>query len=133
MSGLDLTNESSYTCALYSTPVPHAIMRKNKMSSGQPYEVPVDTKSNCYMSISSDYVEPLFDDSTDDYSVPKDALKSFKKQQRLNRNSMHFYIKPARELKALLSQFKRCEVKSIQQNDIRYIHVNVSHVFIYGY
>jgi len=116
------TEEPTYTCALYSTPVPHAVMHKNKRTSScnsiQPYEVPVNTKSRCYMSISSGYAEPLFDDATDDYSVPKDALKSFKKHQK-SKTAMQLYMKPAREIKALLAQIKKHEVKSIKQVDIR--------------
>jgi len=119
------TDEPAYTCALYSTPVSHAVMHKNKRISHisvQSYEVPVDTKSTCYMSICSDYAEPLFDDIFDDYSIPKDALKSFKKHQK-SKNTLQLYMKPAKEMKALLAQLKKCEVKSIKQVDIRYIHV----------
>ena len=119
-------DQTDYTCALYSTPVPHAVMHKGKKTSSrisvQPYEAPADTKSNCYMSISSNYAEPLFDDTTDDYSVPKDVLKSLKKHQR-SKYSMQLYMKPARELKALLAQLKKCEVKYIKQDDIRYVRV----------
>ena len=113
------TDVPAYTCALYSTPV---VMHKKKRTSRisvPSYEVQVDTKSTCYMSISSDYAEPLFDDTFDDYSIPKDALKSFKKHQK-SKDTLQLYMKPAREMKALLAQLKKYEVKSIKQVDIRY-------------
>jgi len=110
-------DEFAYICASYSKP---AVMNKDEKRSScitvQSYDVAV---SNYYMSISSDYSESLFDDTTDDCSVPKDALKSFKKHQ----TAVQLYIKPAREMKALLVQLKKHEVKSIKKVDIRYISV----------